>query len=237
MLISRRLSLLFHLIYATVHQKNRERHLLFSHKISTFVIMEKIKNVVFDLGGVVFARDPRKFEPEFIKFFSYILLPQMPKFWEEYDRGVVSYDEVVKSLAEYNACDVELAEKNLRRSILTQEAIPYTEALIRALKDAQYKLYVLSNMSLEFIEFLRKQPVYKYFDGEVVSCEEHVIKPDVEIYRRLVARYNLNPAETLFIDDRKGNVETAINDGWQGFHFDARNPMESCEKLCEMLLE
>ena len=211
--------------------------MLFSHKISTFVIMEKIKNVVFDLGGVVFARDPRKFEPEFIKFFSYILLPQMPKFWEEYDRGVVSYDEVVKSLAEYNACDVELAEKNLRRSILTQEAIPYTEALIRTLKDAQYKLYVLSNMSLEFIEFLREQPVYKYFDGEVVSCEEYVIKPDVEIYRRLVARYNLNPTETLFIDDRKGNVETAINEGWQGFHFDARNTKESCEKLREMLLE
>lgn len=211
--------------------------MLFSHKISTFVIMEKIKNVVFDLGGVVFARDPRKFEPEFIKFFSYILLPQMPKFWEEYDRGVVSYNEVVRSLAEYNACDVELAEKNLRRSILTQEAIPYTEALIRALKDAKYKLYVLSNMSLEFIEFLRRQPVYKYFDGEVVSCEEHVIKPDVEIYRRLVARYNLNPTETLFIDDRKGNVETAINEGWLGFHFDAHNPKESCEKLREMLLE
>lgn len=199
--------------------------------------MEKIKNVVFDLGGVVFARDPRKFEPEFIKFFSYILLPQMPKFWEEYDRGVVSYDEVVKSLAEYNTCDVELAEKNLRRSILTQEAIPYTEDLIAALKGAQYKLYVLSNMSLEFIEFLRKQSVYKYFDGEVVSCEEHVIKPDAEIYRCLVARYNLNPTETLFIDDRKGNVETAISEGWQAFHFDARNPNESCEKLREMLLE
>ena len=44
--------------------------------------MKKLKNIVFDLGGVVFARDPRKFEPEFIKFFSYIMLPQMPRFWE-----------------------------------------------------------------------------------------------------------------------------------------------------------
>lgn len=202
----------------------------------TFVVMEKIKNVVFDLGGVVFARDPRKFEPEFIKFFSYILLPKMPEFWEEYDRGVVTYDEVIKSLAEYNNCDCVLAEKNLRRSILTQEAIPATEELIAALKGAQYKLYVLSNMSLEFIEFLRKQPVYQYFDGEVVSCEEHVIKPDAEIYRRLVARYALNPAETLFIDDRKANIDAAISEGWQGFHFDARNPKESCVALREMLL-
>ena len=193
--------------------------------------MSNYVNIVFDLGGVVFARDPRKFEPEFIKFFSYILLPQMPKFWEDYDRGISSYDEVLRALAEYNDCSLELAEKNLRRSILTQEAIPATKSLVEELKQANFKLYVLSNMSLEFIEFLRKQDVYKNFDGEVVSCEEHVVKPDAEIYRRLVERYGLNPSETLFIDDRKANVEAAVAQGWQGYHFDARNPDVSCEEL------
>ena len=198
--------------------------------------MEKIKNVVFDLGGVVFARDPRKFEPEFIKFFSYILLPKIPEFWEEYDRGVVSYEEVILALAAYNSCDVELARKNLERSILTQEQLPATKALIEALKASGYRLYVLSNMSKEFIEFLRKQEVYANFDGDVVSCEEHIIKPDVEIYRTLISRYGLNPAETLFIDDRKANIEAAIAEGWQGYHFDARDPKASCEELRAMLL-
>lgn len=193
--------------------------------------MSNYVNIVFDLGGVVFARDPRKFEPEFIKFFSYILLPQMPKFWEDYDRGISSYDEVLRALAEYNDCSLELAENNLRRSILTQEAIPATKSLIEELKQANFKLYVLSNMSLEFIEFLRKQDVYKNFDGEVVSCEEHVIKPEAEIYRRLIERYGLNPSETLFIDDRKANVEAAVAEGWGGYHFDARNPEVSCEEL------
>ena len=195
-----------------------------------------MKNIVFDLGGVVFARDPRKFEPEFIKFFSYIMLPQMPRFWEEYDRGMVSYEQVVSDLAEYNSCDRELADKNLRRSILTQEEIPATKALIAELKAAGYKLYVLSNMSLEFIEFLRKTDVYKYFDGEVVSCEEHVVKPDAEIYKRLVDRYSLNEGETMFIDDRKENVEAARNQGWEGCNFNPRNPEESCAELREMLL-
>lgn len=208
-----------------------------SHKMPTFVSMEKIKNVVFDLGGVLFSRDPRKFEPEFIKFFSFIALPKMPEFWEEYDRGVVTYDEVVSSLAKYNSCSEELAEKNLRRSIITQEAIPATTALIEGLKEAKYKLYVLSNMSLEFIEFLRQQPAYKNFDGEVVSCEEHVIKPDAEIYRRLIDRYSLNPEETLFIDDRRANIEAAISEGWQGYHFDAHNPKASCDELSAMLLK
>ena len=199
--------------------------------------MSNYVNIVFDLGGVVFARDPRKFEPEFIEFFSYITLPQMPKFWEEYDRGVVSYEDTLAALARYNSCTRELAEKNLRRSILTQEAIPATKHLIKELKQANFKLYVLSNMSLEFIEFLRKQDVYKNFDGEVVSCEEHVVKPDAEIYRRLVERYDLNPAETLFIDDRKANIETAKTEGWGGYHFDARNPELSCEELSRMIFE
>lgn len=198
--------------------------------------MCRYKNIVFDLGGVLFARDPRKFEPEFIKFFSYIMLPQMPKFWEDYDRGIVTYDQVLTSLAEYNSCDRELAERNLHRSILTQEAIPATTALIEDLKAAQLKLYVLSNMSLEFIEFLRKHPVYKNFDGEVVSCEEHVVKPEPEIYERLERRYQINPSETLFIDDRKSNVEAAISRGWSGYHFDAHDPKKSCEELHRMIL-
>lgn len=199
--------------------------------------MSKIKNVVFDLGGVVFARDPRKFEPEFIKFFSYIMLPEMPHFWEEYDRGVSTYEQVLSDLAEYNSCDRELADRNLKRSILTQEEIPATKALIEDLKLAQYKLYVLSNMSLEFIEFLRKKDVYKNFDGEVVSCEEHIVKPDDEIYRRLTTRYGLDVAETLFIDDRQQNVDAARNEGWQGFKFDPRNPEASCQELRDILLK
>jgi HAD superfamily hydrolase (TIGR01509 family) len=92
-------------------------------------------------------------------------------------------------------------------------------------------------MSLEFIEFLRKQPVYKYFDGEVVSCEEHVVKPDAKIYDILTSRYSLNPAETLFIDDRKVNVEAAIARGWHGYHFNARTPKESCHELSDILLK
>ena len=207
-----------------------------SLKIPTFVTMENVKNVVFDLGGVVFARDPRKFEPEFIKFFSYIMLPKMPEFWEEYDRGVVSYDEVIEALAEYNSCDRELAATNLRRSILTQEAIPATKSLIEALKAKGYRLFVLSNMSKEFIEFLREQEVYRNFEGDVVSCEEHIIKPNPAIYTTLTERFGLNPSETLFIDDRKENVEAAARKGINTVHFDKSDYEASCRRLREMLL-
>ena len=70
----------------------------------------------------------------------------------------------------------------------------------------------------------------------MVSCEEHIIKPDPAIYATLTERYGLDPAETLFIDDRKENIEAAIAQGWQGYHFNARNPELSCNELREALL-
>ena len=199
--------------------------------------METIKNIVFDLGGVVFARDVRKLERDFIDFFSYIMLPEMPRFWEDYDRGVRSYDEVIGDLCAYNSCERAKAEEYLRRSILMQEAVPATERLIGELKAAGYRLYVLSNMSREFIEFLRRMPVYAAFDGEVVSCEEHVVKPERRIYEILLERYGLDPACTLFVADRASNIEAARDMGIGGFLFDYTDPESSCAELRARLIE
>ena len=199
--------------------------------------MKRFKNIVFDLGGVVFSRDPRKFEPEFIEFFSYVYLPKMPEFWEEYDRGAVSYDEMIEALMTYNKCDRELADKNVQRSIVTQEEVLSTKSLIQSLKAEGYRLYVLSNMSKEFIDFLRHKEVYSLFDGEVVSCEELCVKPEQEIYRRLESRYELDPSETLFVDDREANIVAARERGWEGYLFDHHNPEHSCKELSDMLLK
>ena len=49
-----------------------------------------MKNIVFDLGGVLFARDKSKCSPEIVEFFGFLRAPQMPRFWEEYDRGASS---------------------------------------------------------------------------------------------------------------------------------------------------
>ena len=159
-----------------------------------------MENIVFDLGGVLFARDRSKCTQEFHDFFSFIRSEPMPAFWEDYDRGVLTLDEVTGILSGVNACPRAKCEEYLRLSIDMQEPVKPTEQLVRDLKAAGYKLYVLSNMSREFIDFLRRFPVYGLFDGEVVSCEEGVVKPEPEIYRRLLGRYGLDPAQTLFID-------------------------------------
>lgn len=198
--------------------------------------MTLFKNIVFDLGGVVVARDPRKVSAEFQEFFSFIYQIPMPHFWEEYDRGTSPLEEVKNYICEHNDCSRELCDEYIATAIDLQEEIIPTKNLIVQLKAAGYRLYVLSNMSPEFIEFIRQLPVYANFDGEVVSCEEQVVKPEPEIFRLLLERYSLNPAECLFIDDRIDNIEAAEREGFCGFHFDRNNPQTSCELLKAMLL-
>ncbi len=149
------------------------------------------KNIIFDLGGVVVARDPKKCTPEFLEFFSYVNYEPMPKFWSEYDRGVVSFEEVKDALAEYRGVTRELCDGYVARTITLQEEIAPTKELIKGLKGAGYRLYVLSNMAHEYINYIRTLDVYSHFDGEVVSCEEGVVKPEEEIYNIVVKRYGL----------------------------------------------
>ena len=195
-----------------------------------------MKNIVFDLGRVVFAQDPAKSSEHFKQFFSYVSLTPMPQFWTDYDLGVSSFDDVAADLAAYRNVEVEYAASMIREAISRQETIAPTGALIADLKAAGYKLYVLSNMSRKFIDFLRQQPVYRHFDGEVISCEEGVAKPQPEIYELLLQRFDLNPAETLFIDDRKENVEAAAAKGIRTVHFNRMDYEGSCLSLREMLL-
>ena len=195
-----------------------------------------MKNVVFDLGRVVFAQDPAKSTAEFKQFFSYVSLTPMPQFWTDYDMGVLSFDQVAEELAAYRGVEPEFAREMITIAIGKQETIRPTEKLIDELKAAGYKLYVLSNMSHEFIDFLRKQKVYENFDGDVVSCEVGIVKPMPEIYDLLLERFDLDPAETIFIDDRKENVDAATEKGIATFHFDRNDYEGSCERLREILL-
>lgn len=195
-----------------------------------------MKNIVFDLGGVLFARDKHKCTPEFIDFFRFIRTDPMPDFWVEYDRGTLTLDQVVDALCALHGCTPEVARAYLREAIDRQEPVRATERLVGELKRAGYRLYVLSNMSREFIDFLRRADVYALFDGEVVSCEEGTVKPEPRIYRILLDRYGLDPAETLFIDDRAANIAAAREAGIDGFLFASHDPEASCEALRQRLL-
>ena len=61
-----------------------------------------MKNIVFDLGVVLFARRRSECTQDFIDFFTFVRQEQMPRFWEEYDRGTWTMDEVAEEMCRYN---------------------------------------------------------------------------------------------------------------------------------------
>ena len=197
-----------------------------------------MKNIVFDLAGVVVARNEARCPQQIMDYFYFINLGEtLPDFWNDYDRGTREIDSVAEKLAIFRGSDFETAKRLMLAAITYQEVIPATESLIEDLKGAGYRLFVMSNMSKDYIEFLRKLSVFQHFEGEIISCEVNLIKPEKEIYQLLLDTYNLDPKQTMFIDDRAENVEAAATLGIAPFHFDRRNPEKSCEQLRCILLK
>lgn len=185
-----------------------------------------MKNVIFDLGGVVVDWNPERLMRE------YPGDPEMPvalfargffqKYWSEYDRGVVDQTELVRQMSgftgrHYAECwdFVEYVKHSLKD-------IPDTKRLIKELSEQGYRLFCLSNMSMEYYDYLKDRDVFRYFDGQVISALEHVIKPEPEIYEVLMREYGVMPEESLFIDDLELNVKAARNLGFHTVHFTDR---------------
>ncbi len=98
--------------------------------------------------------------------------------------------------------------------------IAETEAAIQALADRGVPQYGLTNMSAETFEgTIAMSPAFAHIADFVVSGDEGVIKPDPEIFRRAAARFGLEPAATLFVDDSAHNIEAAQALGFRTHHF------------------
>ena len=197
-----------------------------------------LKNIVFDLGGVVVAHNEEGFRDKLGKFFDFVFGPDMkcvPSFWYDYDLGLLTIDETAAEVAKFRDCDAATAKAHMLQAIALQEEVEPTVELIKELKAKGYKVYVLSNMSKEYIEFLRKLPIFEYFDAQIISCELGLAKPDRKFYEHLLTSCELNPAETIFIDDRKDNVEAAAELGIVPFHFALNDPEGSCEELRKII--
>lgn len=179
-----------------------------------------IKNVIFDLGGVVLGRDLRRLG-DVLNTFAFISADEsFPEFWSEFDRGTYTREEVTQLLSEEYNLPYEDAAEQVQRLLELLQPIPETVAVIEELKERGIRCYILSNMSKEFYAELLKFPVFDLFDGAVVSYQERVNKPDRRIYEIILSRYGLEPTETVFADDKIANTEAAAALGLHTVTFD-----------------
>ena len=119
---------------------------------------------------------------------------------------------------------------------MLRASIPEGVALLKEVKRRGYRLYGLTNWEAETIGVAyERYDFFSLFDGIVVSGEEYVIKPEPEIYRRLLDRYRLRADECLFIDDNAQNIEAALALGFAAVRFD--NPATAPQRILALLDE
>lgn len=190
------------------------------------------KNIIFDIGNVLLSFEPKEYmktkikirEENIEKLFNEIFLSEE---WLMLDRGTIEEPMAIERIIERNA---ELSEdiKTVFKdwySILVP--IPKTVELLKSLKSKGYNIYYLSNFhDLAFKDVTNKNEFFNLFDGGVVSYEEKLLKPEEEIHKRLIERYNLIPEETIFVDDTKVNVEAAKKLGIRAFVFESPEKFE-----------
>ena len=99
--------------------------------------------------------------------------------------------------------------------------IPGIYQVMKELKAQGYHLFCLTNWSHETFPIVKQTyaRLFDMFEGIVVSGEEKLVKPNPEIYKVLLNRYQLNPSESIFIDDRQANVDGAEKVGIKGILF------------------
>jgi 2-haloacid dehalogenase len=96
--------------------------------------------------------------------------------------------------------------------------------ILTTLNSQRVPLYALSNWSAETFPAAQKRFEFlKWFRGIMLSGEVKLLKPDPRIFALFVETFAIDPALTIYIDDRRPNVEVATALGMHGIHFtDAR---------------
>lgn len=183
--------------------------------------MDKIKNVVFDLGGVLVGIDLNRCIAAFRKLgmdaVAEIINPYYPaEMIGRLEHGDITFHEACNQMRALSGTP-EVTDDEIARAygeFLTE--IPV--AKLRQIDDLRrrgFRTYVLSNNNTASMEYVRRmfttdgKTMDDYFDAVYLSYELHELKPSEAIFRKMIAASGMIPEETLFIDDGQKNVDAA----------------------------
>ena len=183
-----------------------------------------IKNLVFDIGGVLadyrlkeFLAE-KGFGPEMIR--RILKASVLSPCWGQFERGEISEDEALEGFAfsdPENRDELGRAYASVAGMLTARE---YSIPLLKALKEAGFQLYYLSNYSKKaYDECGESLSFMPFMDGGLVSFQAHKTKPDPEMFTMFLERYGLDAGECIFIDDTAENVEAAIKLDFEGIVF------------------
>ena len=190
------------------------------------VNLDGIKNIIFDLGGVLLNLAPQRTMDEFRKLGHTSLVEENPwnfkhEIFYKFERGLISIDEFHTGVKEIlpNGVSNEQIDDAWTAMLLD---IPKVRADIVFSLKKQYRTFLFSNTNAIHVEkfhsvFLRDHGLEfsSMFDKDFYSNEIKLRKPDVESFLKVIDLAGVKPEETLFIDDFNENIEAAKTTGLQ----------------------
>ena len=172
----------------------------------------------FDRFFAVLRADYRVSEAAFAEFMQVVLAEET---YSSLDRELIPFARQVDMLKQQHPACAELFDAFDKRfqEVVTGE-VPGMHQLLGELHSSGYRLYGLSNWSSKVYETMRNySEIFSLLHGRVLSCEEHLLKPEPEIYRRALDRWGLNAEECVFVDDKQANIDGCQAVGIKGIRF------------------
>lgn len=195
-----------------------------------------IKNIIFDIGNVLLNFYPyeylkKKYSDEDASFlFSAIFDTDE---WLKLDRGTITEEKALGVFIERNP-----KKENILRDVMSDfynifTPIESSVKILKLLRNRGYNILYLSNIHLGIYgHIIDKYDFFKDFDGGIISAIVKQLKPDTDIFFSLIEKYNIEPGESIFIDDTVHNIETANKMGFVTIHLTEPDTLkEDLEKL------
>lgn len=192
--------------------------------------MQNIKNIIFDLGGVILDIDFKRTEKAFVDLgvanFNELFGPgHAASFFKDHEAGKITDGEFLDSLQKLAKHSLQSEAVQKAWNALLINFPPERIELLKKLR-SKYRLFLLSNTNA--IHVAAFQQIYHdaFNNGSLESLFEKVYyshqigfrKPNKEAYEYVLKKNQLIPEETLFIDDALVNVEAARKSGIKAIH-------------------
>ena len=192
-----------------------------------------IKNIIFDLGGVILDIDPEATYRAFGKLGykrpgNSMVDKNFLNFLFDFEKGLISEEdfpeEMLKFTDQHPSKDQLYEAWNLMITGYKQEKIEFLKKI-----KSEYRTFLLSNTNIIHARYYNNllktrhgiKGLSELFEEVYYSHDLKLRKPDQEIFRLVLKKEDLNPAETLFVDDMEENVVAAEALGIIGYVYSA----------------
>ena len=195
-----------------------------------------IRNIIFDFGNVICPWNPRRL---FDAYFGdreksdWFVNTVCPITWHSrVDKGEPVAEVVADRKRMFPEWSKEIDMYFDEWEKMFGPETPGMYEYVKSLKERGLHVYGLTNWSTELFPRTEKDfPCFTLLEGYVISGAEKLLKPDPEIYLRLIDRYCLKPEESVFVDDNPANVEGARKVGMKAVQYvTLEQAMEELEK-------